>query len=116
MPTTARKYLSLSCLGDFQGCRELLRQCWDAVKGLNPPTGPKSVSFFGVILVSEEDITNEALDSKVIHSFSNGVFPILWVNITYNPERVVPEAFRSVEQAFSLQLIATVESKQTLLP
>ena len=116
MPTAAREYVSLLQLGDFQGCQGLLRQCGDALRGLNPATGPKSVSFSGRILVSENDITDEALDSKVIHSFSKGVFPILWVNITYNPQRLTPESFLSVEQAFSLQLIATAESKQTLLP
>jgi hypothetical protein len=82
-----------------------------AVRGLNLEGDRRRVSFFARVLVSDEDIEDEALDPNEVFAVTNRTFPCLWVNITYNPDHVSLQELKEIESRFALCLTGTAESE-----
>lgn len=72
----------------------------------------RRATFGGRVLLSELDVEEEFLSYEEIRRFSNGTFPVLWLNFTFDPDKVGCEEIQALEDTFSLSLLGEVESEK----
>lgn len=108
--TAAREYVSLSGVGDLQLCRQILSDITTEMRNsFDSQKVTRRASFFVRLLLNEHDVEEENLSLDDIINHSKGVFPIVWVKFTFDPEKVDQQEIQQLEQKFSLQLIALFE-------
>jgi hypothetical protein len=110
--TKAREYVSLAGLGDFTHLQKQMREYTTVVRALSAGYSARRASFEARILFSIADVENEFLDLNEIIPHSKGLFPVLWVNLTYDPDRLSQDEITFIEQKFSLELLGVIESEE----
>jgi hypothetical protein len=111
MPTKAREYVSVSGMGDLVKIQSMVADITKLVREqFRSQDDERRGTFGGCIIRSEKDLEEEALSYPEIRQFSGGTFPVLWLNFTFDPEKVSSEEVQAFEETFSLRLLGEVES------
>jgi hypothetical protein len=113
MPTKAREYIALNSIGDLAASRGLLDEIESSIRAkFHSNLSDRRASFFCRILSNDEEVEDECLDLASVRQLTNGVFPILWLNITFDPDRVAIAELSSLESALSLAILADGSSER----
>jgi hypothetical protein len=108
MSTSAREYVSMTGLGDLNKCREMMEEYGKSVRKLNSES--KRASCYARVFTSEADILDECRDVQEIQQHTRGVFPVLWVNLTYDPSLLREEEILALEAQCNLSLLGVVHA------
>jgi hypothetical protein len=111
MAISGREYVCLIGIGDLKQCKEALDLYARRARALNLDGEPRRASHYARIFLSEADILDECRDVLEISAVSKKVFPVLWVNLTIDPHRVLPAEIQGLESELKLSLLGTVESR-----
>lgn len=104
-------------------CREYVtRQGCDTVKAaaavreaiikvVHPWVADKRIRGYEVMSVrDEEDIVENDLDGDAIHEATNGEFPFVWINITFDSGKLDTSILRPLERDYGLHLLVEFHS------
>ncbi len=113
MPIAAREYVSTRGLGDLVGCRQAMEAFASTVDDLNAGEPESRATFFARVLFSPADMEEECLRPTEVTAITGGVFPCLWVNITFDPDRLPLIEIAPIEALCQLQFLGDVRSEGT---
>lgn len=113
MPTASREYVSGFWLGDYEACIQFRDAVVADIRALN--INERVANFHAGVMTSPDDLVDEDVDVQQVTAVTGGRFPLLWLNITYNPERLAEERLQEIEQQHQLTLIATAQSRVDLM-
>jgi hypothetical protein len=112
VPTKAREYVSVDGLGELQKCQGLLAAMTRLMRErFNSQREDRRATFCARVLLTVADVEEEALSVSEILRFSNGRFPVLWLNLTCDPERVTQAEIDFLEATYSLRLLGEIRSE-----
>jgi hypothetical protein len=96
----SKEYISKRGLGDVAQCRQTL---FDLQQSLNQMVRQNLIgNFLGSVLHSTDDIFAEDLDEDDVLGITQGVFPAIWLNITFNLDVHRMDIVTDVEDQFML--------------
>jgi hypothetical protein len=95
-------------VGDRQQSERLRDELFAVIRQWNQPT--KIATSVARLIGGEADLIDEDLEAEVVAGKAGHRFPFLWLNITFDPERVRPQMLEGVEQRFLLQQTASAFS------
>lgn len=111
MPIAAREYLSNEGVGDAESCKHLLESIKREMRRtFSAHLESRRAGFQACILRDYDNADDEAVTNDEIDAHCDGTFPVVFVNITFDPERVDSAELTCVEQQFQLCLLGTAES------
>jgi hypothetical protein len=101
MPSAARLYVAIPCIGDFEQCERVGRELAGVVRERNRPG--VVINYYARTLTREAGIAEENLNPERVQAATGGRFPFLWVNLTYDPDRVGEAELVEIETRFGLR-------------
>jgi hypothetical protein len=72
-------------------------------------------NYHARVVTSPEGLADEDIDVERVTTLSGGRFPLLWLNITYNPDRLPAQQLTAIEQRHQLALLETARSNLDFL-
>jgi hypothetical protein len=104
MATAFREYVCLRGLGNAGACEEVSRLLIELVAPAN--LSRQGMNYFYRIMHNDEDITDELLEPAEFCKLTNGKYPALWVNFTYDIDSVSVTFIRHLEDELQLLLFS----------
>jgi len=101
MALVARHYV-VPCPGEPKADLALLKRIEAA---LAPFIGRANFGVEAMIFRNVSEIEGEGLDPEILSAGGDLVVPLIWVNVTFDPEWLAAETFGSVEREFNLRLV-----------
>jgi hypothetical protein len=105
VPTKTAEYVSQIGMGDETVCNAKMNELAVAIRKLNE--GGRAVNFSLGVLHSPEEAEDELVDTPHLHQFTAGVYPVFWMNLTYDPTRLSADQLASWEQQFALRILSS---------
>jgi hypothetical protein len=99
-------------LGDLQACLDTYSDIVADI-GSSDPTGD-SLGCSGQILESKEEAEEELLDHDALLRACGSVFPVIWVHLRYDPQKVPRSHFTPFIEKYGL--IPFTEATASYLP
>jgi hypothetical protein len=100
MNLASKEYISKRGLGDAAQCRQTL---FNLQQNLNEMVKENLIgNFLGSILHTTDDVFAEELDEDDVLAITQGVFPAIWLNITFNLDVHIMDIVKDVEDQFML--------------
>jgi hypothetical protein len=92
-------------MGDREQCFQTMHEILPRLKAFYA-SNPKTTSSLK-ILSSEDDVLNEGLDELAIPLLIGGDFPVVYLNVTYEPDVFDRDDLKAIEAEYELMLIGT---------
>jgi hypothetical protein len=108
MPTASREYVGTVGCGDYDACIQARDSVVRDIRQLN--TGERVANSYARVITSNEDLEDEGIAVEQATAVTGGRFPLLWLNITFDPAKLDPATLRDLEARHSLVLIGTAHS------
>jgi hypothetical protein len=115
MTTAAIGYVSLQGLGNLQACRETMNALVGEVRGFNASLSKRATNFRVSLMDDPDDAENDGLEPETYLPFTNGVFPMVYFSLTYDPQRLPEQQITDWEKKYDLKVIGSGVSKLNIL-
>lgn len=96
----SKEYIAKKCIGNSEGTYKYMLIIDVFLQKLYKKE--EIVGFEYRILKSTEDVYDEDLDIDGIHEINQGVFPCIWINITYKLDVLTESNLMVIEQKLQL--------------
>jgi hypothetical protein len=113
MSTASREYLSGFKLGNYQACIQLRDAVVAAIQALNEHG--EVANFYARVVNGSDELVDEDVDVQQVNAVTGEQFPLLWLNLTYDPDQLSEKQLEELEQQYQLTLTATARSLVDLL-
>lgn len=110
MATACREYVSKLGLGSREDAFRIRDGLAEAIRALNRER--RVANFHLRVMSSREELDDEDVDPEKAMTVAGNVFPLVWANITYDPQIVTETALRNIEDSYELHVIGSGVSER----
>ena len=96
----SQEYIAKKSIGDLSESDMEIQEIKKYLKNLYEKN--RIVGFEYIVLKSESDIYDEDLDIDAIKEINQGIFPCIWINITYETDFFEKNEQTAIEEKFAL--------------
>jgi hypothetical protein len=97
---SSQEYIAKKSIGDLSESDTEIQDMKKYLKNLYEKN--LIVGFEYIVLKSESDIYDEDLDIDAIKEINQGIFPCIWINITYETDFFEKNEQTAIEEKFTL--------------
>jgi hypothetical protein len=112
MPIKAREYVSVEGIGDLTKLHAIMAEIAAVIRERfrSHLIGERRATFSCRIMLSEQEVKDDCRSADEFRQFTDGMYPVLWMNLTFDPEKVAVEEIQELEALFSLRLLGEITS------
>ncbi|GAA1229551.1 hypothetical protein GCM10009665_19990 [Kitasatospora nipponensis] len=111
MATAAVGYASLQGLGSREGCLEALRAMAEVLARVDRDAGGRAANFASMVFGSAETVEDEGIDPEVMHAVTGGTYPVAYLTVSYDPDRLPAVELEALEREFDLRVLGRTSSR-----
>jgi hypothetical protein len=115
MLTAAIGYVSLRGLGDETACRETMKALIAEVRGFNAIQTSRATNFSVRVISGPADAENIGLSPDQYLNFTSGIYPVVYLSLTYDPKKLHPHRLLEWETQFELKMTGRTASSLDIL-
>jgi hypothetical protein len=115
MTTAAIGYVSRQGLGDLEACHEMLNALAGELRGYNAALSERAISFHVSLMRDPDDAENIGLDPERYLPVTDGVFPVVYFSLTYDPQRLPEQQIADWEKRYDLKVTGSTVSRLSIL-
>ncbi|BDA74000.1 hypothetical protein CAL7716_081660 [Calothrix sp. PCC 7716] len=97
---SSKEYIAKKSIGDLSESHKQILEIKKYLKNLYEKN--LIIGFEYMVIKSESDIYDEDLDIDAINKISKGLFPCIWINITYETDFFEKNEQKAIEEKFAL--------------
>lgn len=95
--------MSVLGLGDAIACTHTLESLRASIDGINSKR--HCIHYWIAVMHNDLDLKNELLEPQEVDKLTQGVYPSVWCNLTYDLDFVSNDVLRRLEDEFHLRLL-----------
>ncbi|MCA9140415.1 MAG: hypothetical protein KDB00_26775 [Planctomycetales bacterium] len=114
MAISAREYLCKLAIGDHVGCKKVLDEISATIRTtFGSDSGDFRGTFWARVLSSVGECEEEGVSEEELLEHTGGNFPVVFLNFTFDPSRVLQKEIETIDKKFSLSLLGTAEAPES---